>query len=450
MATVGGRMRRPGVLAFALVVALAAPAAGSSIAPAGCLQAPGLDRGCTEVAGLQGAAAVVVSPDGRNVYVAGSVEEHGELVVFARDATTGALTRRSCIADDDRDGCTPSRALYGANDVAISGDGATVYVLGILPGAVGVFRRDAATGALTEAQCFEEGYNDPSGCPRTRFENAWKLALTPDGTSLIVAGSHLTRFTVGADGLLSDAVEERISGVRNPAAIAVGPDPRKVYVAGGTDDRGKVSVLRRVPATGALTPVGCAGDGTSTGRPCSPARAVHGPAGLAVSPDGRGVYLAAASFTSSNPADPFSFSGALHASALTAFSPARGAQKGCFVFAGAERDRDGCHRAPTARGPGFAGASAIAVTPDGRAAIAGFDKSSAVLILRRNPRTQALGAERGKRGCVRDPGRRARLPRGCAVGAGIFKPNDIAIAPDGRYAYVTTPGGVAIFAVTTT
>jgi 6-phosphogluconolactonase (cycloisomerase 2 family) len=443
------RVRRCLAAAFLALGLVAGSAEASSIAPAGCLQAPGLDRGCTDAAGLEGAAAVAVSPDGRHVYVAGNVEEHGALLTFARDARSGALTRTGCVADDTRDGCTASEALFGANDVVISADGATVYVLGILPGSVGVFRRDAQSGTLTELQCFQEGYSS-AACPRTPFENAWKLALTADGTSLIVAGSHITRFTVAADGTLSGAVEEQISGVRNTASIAVGPNPRRVFVAGGTIDSGKLSVLARDPATGALTPHGCAGDGTSTGQPCTTADGVRGPADLAVSPDGRGVYLAASAFTSGVPSDPFSFSGTLHSSALSVFSPTRGAQRSCVLFAGPERERDGCRRAPKARGPGFAGASALAVTPDGKAVVAGFDKSSAVAILRRNPRTQAIGAIAGKGGCVRDPvapSRRPWLPRGCTVGAGIHKPTDIAISRDGRHAYVTTTGGLSVFAL---
>src|SRR4051794_11387697 len=122
-------MRRPGALALALVALLAGwagTASAATIAPAGCLQAPGVERGCTEARGLEGAAAAVVSPDGRNVYVAGNVEERGVLPTFARDPATGALSETGCLAESARDGCTASEPLFGANDVAISADGATV------------------------------------------------------------------------------------------------------------------------------------------------------------------------------------------------------------------------------------------------------------------------------------------------------------------------------------
>jgi DNA-binding beta-propeller fold protein YncE len=433
-------------LALALL-ALAAPAASAStITETQCFQAPGVERGCTPTVGLEGAAAVAVSPDARNVYVGGNVEEHGTLLTYTRDLATGALTPAGCFADNARDGCTPNEALFGVNDVAISRDGLTVYALGILPGSVGVFRRDPATGALTPVQCVQEGYADLVGCPRVHFENPWKFALTADGKGLLVLGSHFTLFTVGAGGLLSDPIDERLHGVRNPAAITAGRDPGTVYVAGGTEDRGRISVLDRDPATGQLAVRACSGD-ANAGQDCRRARAVDGPADLALSPDGRGLYLAASSFTPRNPDDPFGFDGVMQSSAVSVFAPRRAAQKACLIFAGRERDRDGCHHAPRERGAGFFGASTVAVAPNGKAIVAGFDKSSAVAVLRRNPQTQGLSAAPGGTGCVKDAERTAHVPRGCAGGHGIYQPNDIAISPDARSAYVTTPGGLAVFAL---
>jgi DNA-binding beta-propeller fold protein YncE len=439
-------MRTVAALSVLLTVLAAAPAAASSITELGCFEAPAVERGCTKTVGLEGAAAVAVSPDARHVYVGGNVEEHGVLLTFARDLATGGLTPQGCLADNARDGCTPSEALFGVNDVAISRDGRTVYALGILPGSVGVFRRDLETGALTQMQCVQEGYRSQT-CPRAPFENPWKFALTADGATLIVAGSHVTSFAVGADGLLAAAASERVGGVRNPAAIAASADPRRVYVAGGSEDRGRLSVLERDPETGAFAVRRCSSDGISTGPECLRADGMHGPTDLAVSPDGKGVYMTSSSFTSADPADPFSFDGVQNSSAISVFAPARVVPTRCVLFAGRERDRGDCRRAPDERGAGFFGASAIAVTPDGKVAVAGFDKSSAVLLLGRNPKTQALAPLAGRAACVRDPGRRPRIPRGCAAGRGIDAPSDIAISPDARNAYVTTPGGLAVFAL---
>jgi 6-phosphogluconolactonase (cycloisomerase 2 family) len=435
------------LLAFA-----AAPAAASTISEAQCFQAPGVERGCAEAVGLQGAAAVAVSPDAKTVYVGSNVEEHGALLVFARDVTTGTLQYLECFADPGTveavpgAGCTASEALYGVNDLAVSRDGRTVYALGILPGSVGVFRRDLESGRLAPLQCVQEGWSDVAGCPRVRFENPWKFALTPDGTALIVFGSHFTSFRVDAEGRLSAPVDQRVSGVRYPAAITVGPDSRTVYAAGGADDRGKLTVLTRDPQTAELTVRACSAD-LQNGKDCRRARGVDGPADLALSPDGRGLYMAANAFISNDPDDPFGFDGVVHSSAVSVFAPRRGAQKACLVFTGTDDDHAGCRHAPRDRGHGFAGASAIAVAPNGKAVVGAFAKSSAVAILRRNPQTQSLSVAPGDTGCVRDAARRSRVPRGCATGRGIGQANDVAISPDARSAYVTSPGGLAVFAL---
>src|SRR5438067_245802 len=71
-------------------------------------------------------------------------------------AVTGQLTQLSGAAGCIRDaaatgpaGCATARALAGRTALAVSGDGRSVYVTAGA-GAVAVFSRDAATGALTQ------------------------------------------------------------------------------------------------------------------------------------------------------------------------------------------------------------------------------------------------------------------------------------------------------------
>lgn len=433
--------------ALLAAAALAAPAHGAGLAQVHCYESPGAGRGCTELPQLLGGEAAAVSPDGRHVYVAGNVEERGVLLAFARDQATGVLTFVQCLAETERDGCAGTPALFGAADVVVSRNGETVYALGNLPGSVGVFSRDAATGALAPQQCFAEG-RTMAACERATFENVWKLALPPDEHGLIAAGAHFTFFTIGEGGTLHSPREERISGVRNPAGIATGPSPRRVFFTGGTTDRGRVVSLRRNPASEALVVGGCAVDSTTLMLGCERARAVDSPSDLAVSPDGRAVYVASSSFTSANPFDPFSFRGVQHSSAIGLFSPPTAQQRACLLFAGKESEGKGCTRAPRARGHGFWGASAIAVTPDGGHVVAGFEKSKAVVLLVRNARTQRLAPVAGKAGCVREPGAvTSRVPLGCRVGRGIHAPTDVAISPDSRHAYVTARGSFSVFSL---
>src|SRR4051812_32799001 len=114
------------VLAAALTgLANAAPAAApGAVTPAGsCFYEPNqpdpdtgetdpspLDGVCTAAHGLNAPSSVAVSPDGRNVYVAGSGED--AISVFQRHAD-GTLQPSGCVSDDPTDsGCAAARELY--------------------------------------------------------------------------------------------------------------------------------------------------------------------------------------------------------------------------------------------------------------------------------------------------------------------------------------------------
>jgi DNA-binding beta-propeller fold protein YncE len=87
-----------------------------------------------------------------------------------------------------------------------------------------------------------------------------------------------------------------------PGAVAVSPDGANVYVASGkvgptvATSFGSLVILRREPATGAITEVGCwSSDGTD-GRDgasgaCTPTPSLLGADGVTVSPDGLSVFV---------------------------------------------------------------------------------------------------------------------------------------------------------------
>ena len=93
--------------------------------------------------GLTGESSVAVSPDGAHVYVVGWSDN--ALAIFGRSANTGVLTFEGSI----RDGVGGVDGLEGAASVTVSPDGKHVYVAGHDGGAVAVFRRIASAGALT-------------------------------------------------------------------------------------------------------------------------------------------------------------------------------------------------------------------------------------------------------------------------------------------------------------
>src|SRR5690349_20663133 len=149
-------MSRVCVLAVLAAALLAVPAGSASAAPVdgvefrACFADTGTSNVCTKVEGLNGANRVVVSPDGRNVYVA-SVDD-GALLTFDR-AADGSLTRTGCVRATAASGCTTLATIAGASDIAISPDGTSLYLVARTSDSVTRFTR-AAGGALTNAGCF--------------------------------------------------------------------------------------------------------------------------------------------------------------------------------------------------------------------------------------------------------------------------------------------------------
>nr|BFE73701.1 hypothetical protein GCM10020092_070020 [Actinoplanes digitatis] len=118
--------------------------------------------GCASGRVLDGAGGVAVSPDGAFVYVASSVSD--SVTVFARDSGTGALTQLAgtagCVTNSAVGGCATGKGLNGAAYLHLSPDGGSLYVASSGSNAVAVFQRDAGTGVLTQ----------PSGAERLRVQ----------------------------------------------------------------------------------------------------------------------------------------------------------------------------------------------------------------------------------------------------------------------------------------
>ncbi len=165
------------------------------------------------VDGLVAAERLILSPDpdgtgpepaGTHVYVVGKAENSvgadvGSVAVFSRNPANGELTFVEVEVDgvdDDSDFGPVVAGLLGASDVAISPDGAHVYVTGGLADSVAVFQRDTDSsqptvfGRLT----YMEKYSNSVGSPAvTGLEGASSVEVSPDGEQVYVTGR-------GADG----------------------------------------------------------------------------------------------------------------------------------------------------------------------------------------------------------------------------------------------------------
>ncbi|HYQ78860.1 MAG TPA: beta-propeller fold lactonase family protein [Solirubrobacterales bacterium] len=296
----------------------------------------------------------------------------------------GTLTqlqgKRGCIVDrSSKPGtCAVGRGLKGAGAfmgseaVAVSPDGRNVYVAAFDSDAIATFSRNPKSGALTQ----------------------------PGGT----AGCISAKGSAGC---------AKVAALDGPNSVAVSPDGRNVY-ATARDSSTLLSFVRN-PKSGALRPIPGATCMAGMALPgCTPATALIGPDVVAVSPDGRNVYV-----------------GAFFGSAVVAFSrnPSSGAPTqlagtaGCVAAATA-----GC-----ATGIGLGSIEGLAVSPDGTSVYAAAAASNALAELARDPSTGALTQLAAPNSCIAD----APLG-GCTEGRELGGPNAVAIAPGGENAYVTS------------
>jgi DNA-binding beta-propeller fold protein YncE len=127
---------------------------------------------CAGVPGLSDVKAVAVSGDGSEVYAIGD----GSLVIFARDASTGALEEISCASEEDSR-CTSLPSLDDVEAAAVSPDGRDVYV--VAGNAVTVLTQGASV-LSGEASATRAGAAELSvQCPRSlRTRCSGHLELT--------------------------------------------------------------------------------------------------------------------------------------------------------------------------------------------------------------------------------------------------------------------------------
>jgi DNA-binding beta-propeller fold protein YncE len=337
--------------------------------------------GCTAARALKGPGpflgsnAVAISPDGKHVYIASSKSD--AIAIFKRNAASGVLSQRSgaagCIADKGAGACAPAVGLVHPNSVAVSADGANVYATSLGSNAVTTFARNPSTGALSQT-------TDGSGCVANTATDGCATGRALDG----------------------------------PDVVVVSPDGANVYV--GAFVGNTVAIFTRDPSTGALTQPaddsGCMA-GTATGG-CSTTLALAAPEGMAISADGKDVYVA----------------GAVSNSLITfTRNPSTGALMqaadgtGCLVDA----PLSGC-----TTGTQLAGANAVAVSPDDGDVYVTSLISNSLTSFTRAPDTGVLTQQSGTSACVIYV-----YAVGCSLGRAFSAPEGLAVSPDGASVYAT-------------
>ncbi len=276
-------------------------------------------------------------------------------------------------------GCARARALagpgvgFGSHAIAISPDGRSVYVAASKSNAITVFARDSQTGTLKQPQ-------GKAGCVAVKAEHGCGEAL----------------------------------GLIGPNSVAVSPDGHYVYATSRAGS--SITSFHRNGKTGALTQLPPPSSGCISGLAipgCIPGRALIDPDVVAVSRDGKNVYV-----------------GAFAGNAVVSFArnPASGALTqlegtgGCIALA-----TSGC-----ATGVGLGAVEGLAVSPDGTAVYAAAAASSAIAVLGRNPETGVLAQAVNGTGCITNV-----ETLGCTTGVQIAGPNTVAVGPKGAV-YVTS------------
>ncbi|MEY2442593.1 MAG: 6-phosphogluconolactonase, partial [bacterium] len=282
------------------------------------------------------------------------------------------------------------------------------------------------------AGCIGEG---PACAVGIEIGDAHGVALSPDGRTAYVASRFpgaLDVFDRAADGTLrqkagtagciSSRAAELLpgfcapgSGLQVASSVAVSADGRSVYVASIVSSA--VAVFDRA-ADGTLTQkagsAGCISD--SGAAPCADGVGLDGAEAVTVSPDGASVYVAAAD----------SSSVAVFDRAADGALSQKAGLDGCVSETGS---------GPCLDGRALTGAVALAASADGAnvyavsaSGVAVFDRGS----------DGRLAQNAGPAGCVAQT-----TAGGCAFGKALDGPTSVALSPDGASLYVAASGSSA-------
>jgi 6-phosphogluconolactonase (cycloisomerase 2 family) len=445
----------------ALLATLGAPALAGAATLGNLVQLPGTDAcvsetgssgNCADGVALDGAAAVAISRSGLRVFVAAPNAD--AVAAFLRVPSTGALLQPggidACVSETGSGGlCADGRALDEPRGVTTSPDARSLYVASTTSDGVAAFALDDKAGTLTQlagiAGCVTETGTGGSCADGVALGGARALAVTPNGKSLYVASRDSDAVAAFARDKITGAITQLAgtdacvsetgtagacaNGVALdfPTGVAVSPNGKNVYVTAAGSNA--VSVFSREVTTGALTQLagtaGCVSE-DGTGGACADGRALLAPFAVAVSQNGKSVYVASRD------------SGAIAVFARDAKTGALAQLTGTAGCISEDGSGGEC-----VDGNGLLGAMSVAITRNGRSVYVAAEGSNAVTAFARDLKTGALAQLAGVDGCTSESGTGGT----CSDGVALAEARAVAVTRNARNAYVasSTSDAVAAF-----
>ncbi len=311
--------------------------ADGSLTQIGCIadQSDSDDTSCSDNAtasGLVNPQAIVISPDGKNVYVAAEDnDENGTIAEFTRndDGSLTPVPSHDCIEENEEGACQDqdARGIGEPDALAISPDGQNVYAVSNDGEDIAEFNRDATDGSLSQPgtasdDCIQDENEDSDECSNTGtgISEVQDVVVSPDGNNVYTSGftdqdgepGTIAEFSRGTGGALSQLPfpnncigtpnDEQTcgspsTGVVGITGLAISPDGSNVYTA-SEFEAGPIAEFARSAVDGSLTQLASPNDciqeqgddfgcGTTTGT------GIESGFELVVSPDGADVYTAA-------------------------------------------------------------------------------------------------------------------------------------------------------------
>lgn len=146
---------------------------------------------------------LTISSDGKFLYALGV---SGVIAVFQRDISTGSLS----LIEIQEDAASDTKGLGGVNTITISPDGKFLYAAIFQDDVVAVFLRDTTTGKLTFREFQEDNTNGVDG-----LDGVFSLTTSPDGEFIYTAGIAEAAVTAFSQNFLINAEGTIIKNTQN-------------------------------------------------------------------------------------------------------------------------------------------------------------------------------------------------------------------------------------------